>query len=110
MLSTLSGKFHITGMKKIVRSVARQCITCRRYATKPSPQQLGQLPIKHITPDIVFEKVGVDYVGPFLIKCGMVHKPTIVKAYLCSFVSLSVKVVHLEAVSDLTSEAFIAAF
>ena len=59
---------------------------------------------------MVFEKVGVDYAGPFLIKYEMVHKPTIVKAYLCSFVSLSVKVVHLEAVSDLTSEAFIAAF
>ena len=47
MLSTLSGKFHITGMKKIVRSVDRQCITCRRYATKPLPQQLVQLPIEH---------------------------------------------------------------
>ena len=98
MLSTLSGKFHITGMKKIIRSVARQCTTCHHYATKPLPQQLGQLPIERITPDMVFEKVGVDYAGPFLIKYGVVHKPTIVKAYLCSFVSLSVKVVHLEAV------------
>ena len=109
MLSTLSGKFHITGMKKIVRSVTRQCITCRRYTTKPLPQQLCQLPIERVTPDIVFEKDGVDYAGPFLIKYGMVRKPTIVKAYLCIFVSLSVKAVHLEAVSDLTSEAFIAA-
>jgi len=32
-----------------------------------------------------------------------------VKAYICVFVSLAVKAVHLEAVSDLTSEAFIAA-
>ena len=37
-----------------------------------------------------------------------VHKPTIVKACVCVFVSLSVKAVHLELVSDLTTGAFIA--
>ncbi len=35
------------------------------------------------------------------------RKPTIVKAYMCIFVSLTVKAVHVEVVSDLTSEAFI---
>ena len=32
----------------------------------------------------------------------------IVKAYICVFVSLTVKAVHLELVSDLTTDAFIA--
>ena len=32
----------------------------------------------------------------------------IIKAYICVFVSLSVKAVHIEAVSDLTTEAFLA--
>ena len=70
---------------------------------------LGQLPAERITPDSVFDRVGLDYAGPFLVKYGSVRKPTIVKSYLCVFVSLSVKAVHLELVSDLTSEAFIAA-
>lgn len=69
---------------------------------------LGQLPIERTTPDSVFERVGVDYAGPFYIKYGSLRKPTIVKAYVCIFVSLSVKDVHLELVSDLTAEAFIA--
>ena len=34
--------------------------------------------------------------------------PTVIKAYVCVFVSLSVKAVHQELVTDLTSEAFIA--
>ena len=38
----------------------------------------------------------------------MVRKPTIVKAYICLFVSLTVKAVHLEVVSNLTSEALVA--
>ena len=42
------------------------------------------------------------------IKQGSVRKPTILKAYVCVFVLLSVKAVHSELVSDLTTEAFIA--
>ena len=45
--------------------------------------------------------------GPVYIKYGKVRKPTIVKAYLCMFISLSVKAVYLEMVSELTIDAFI---
>ena len=70
---------------------------------------MGQLPLERVTPDIVFGNVGVDYAGPIQIKYGHVCKPAIVKAYICVFVSLSVKAVHLEMVSDLTTDAFISA-
>ena len=56
----------------------------------------------------MFDQTGVDYAGPVYIKYGYVRKPTVIKAYVCVFISLSVKAVHLELVSDLTSEAFIA--
>ena len=95
-------------MRKTIRSIVCQCITCHRYTYKPQYQLLGQLPLECVTPGSVLQKVGVDYVGPVKIKYGMICKPTIVKAYICVFVSLSFKAVHLEAVSDLTSEAFIA--
>ena len=108
LTSSLCCHLHIIGCRKIVRSITCACTVCRRNSAKPQPQMLGQLPIERTTPDSVFEKVGVDYAGPFYIKYGFVHKPTIVKAYACIFVSLSVKAVHLELVSDLTSEAFIA--
>lgn len=106
--SALTRRFHVIGMRKIVRSITRECVTCRRQTTRPQPQMLGQLPIERVTPGSVFEKVGVDYAGPLQVKYGMVRKPVTVKAYVCVFVSLSVKAVHLEAVSDLTSEAFVA--
>ena len=69
---------------------------------------LGQLPTERLAAGPVFDNVGVDYAGPVYIKYGFVRKPTIVKAYVCVFVSLSVKAVHLELVSDLTTDAFIA--
>jgi hypothetical protein len=66
---------------------------------------MGQLPKERVTSDAVFDKVGIDYAGPVLIKHAQVRKPIIVKAYI---VALSVKAVHLELVSDLTTEAFLA--
>ena len=50
----------------------------------------------------------MDYAGPVLIKLGAVCRLTVVKAYIAIFVSLTVKAVHLEAVSDLTIDAFLA--
>ena len=92
-----------------MRSVTRQCVTCKRHCIKPSDQLLGQLPAERVTPASTFDKVSVDYAGPFQIKYGHVRKPTVLKAYICLFVCLAVKAVHLELVSDLTAEAFIAA-
>lgn len=63
--------------------------------------------MERITPDHPFNKVGIDYAKPFFEKHGYVRKPTVVKAYACVFVSLSIKAVHLELVSDLTSDVFI---
>ena len=69
---------------------------------------LGQLLIERLTLGTVFNQMGLDYAGPLHIKHRYVRKPVIVKAHVCVFVSLSVKAVHLELVTDLTSEAFIA--
>ena len=109
LLSSLNRKFHIVGGRRSVRSVTRGCIICRRNSEKPKPQMMGRLPIERVTPDLVFDNVGVDYAGPVHVKYGYTRKPTVVKAYICVFVSLSVKAVHLELVSDLTTDAFVSA-
>ena len=52
---------------------------------------------------------GIDYAGPFTLKRGHTRKPVLVKAYIALFVCFSTKAVHIEIVSDLTTEAFLAA-
>ncbi len=106
---SISLRFHVINLRKVARSITRGCITCRRQSSKPSFQLQGQLPPERVNPGSIFDKIGVDYAGPFNIKYGHVRKPTIVKAYICIFVSLSIKAVHIELVSDLTTQAFIAA-
>ena len=106
--SSLFRKFHIVGGHRLIRSIVRSCITCRRRAPRPKPQMMGQLPLERVTPDIVVKHVGLDYAGPLLLKLGSVRKPTVIKSYVCVFISMSVKAVHLELVSDLSTECFIA--
>ena len=106
--ASLSSRFHIVRGRSVIRAVTRNCVICRRKSAKPQPPLMGQLPSARVTPDIVFSNVGVDYAGPILIKLGAVRRPTVVKAYIAVFVSLSVKAVHLELVSDLSADAFLA--
>ena len=68
----------------------------------------GQLPIERLTPGRVFDKIGIDFAGPVQVWYDYVRKPVIIM-YICLFVSLSVKAVNMKPVSDLTTDAFIAA-
>ncbi len=108
LLSTsLSRRYHIVRGRNLIRSITRACVICR-CRSRPQHQMMGQLPAERVTAGSVFDKVGVDYARPVYTKIGSVRKPTLVKTYVAVFVSLSVKAVHLEAVTDLTTEAFLA--
>ena len=109
VMASLSQRFHIIGARRAVRAITRNCVPCRRIAGKPHPQLLGQLPRERLEPGFVFDQVGVDSAGPILTKSGSKRKPIITKGYICVFVSFSVKAVHIEPVTELTTAAFIAA-
>ncbi|XP_030762661.1 uncharacterized protein LOC115887388 [Sitophilus oryzae] len=55
-------------------------------------------------------KFCTDFAGPLSIVLGRHRGVRSQKAYICVFVCMSTKAVHLEAVSDLSSEAFLASF
>ena len=102
--SSISHRFHLIGGMKCIKSIIRACAICRRYDAKPEQQQVEQLPKERLTPGYVFSKVGVDYAGPLLIKVGSTRKPTVRKAYVC----VCLYGCHLELVTELTTEAFLA--
>ncbi|XP_025407041.1 uncharacterized protein LOC112680990 [Sipha flava] len=68
---------------------------------------MGDLPGDRVQPGRAFFKCGIDFTGPFLIKSSTSRKSPIIKTYACIFVCLSTKAVHIEAVSDLTTKAFL---
>lgn len=87
--ASLSRRFHIVHLHKTVRSITRQC------DMSPSDRQTSATDEDRTAP------LADTWTSPFSSN----GKPTFVNAYLCIFVSLAVKAVHLEVRSDLTSEA-----
>ena len=109
LLPTHAGSMaHIIGARRLIRTVCRSFVTCRKTAARREEQQMGQLPSSRVTPSPVFSKTDIDYAGPFLLKKGYTRKPVLIKTYMCILVCFSTKAVHLEAVSDLSTESFLA--
>jgi len=71
---------------------------------------MGDLPPARLEVGRPFIKSGVDYAGPLTIKSWKGRGAKSYKAYIALFVCLTTKAIHLELVSDLTSEGFLAAF
>ncbi|XP_050358608.1 uncharacterized protein LOC126778898 [Nymphalis io] len=68
---------------------------------------MGDLPLQRVTADFPFLSVGIDFAGHFLILNRKGRGAKTIKCYLCLFVCLRYKCIHLEAVSDLSKDAFI---
>lgn len=71
---------------------------------------MAPLPLSRTTPARAFLSIGVDYCGPVRVKVKPGRTNVILKAYICVFICLVTRAVHLELVSDMTTQAFIAAF
>ena len=71
---------------------------------------MAPLPGVRVQPRLPFEATGVDYASPIWLRTRRGRGFKSYKGYICLFICLSTKALHLEAVTDLTSSAFIAAF
>ena len=100
----------IIGRNRLITSVYRKCTTCIRHGATPVQQQMAPLPAERLHPGRPFTTTGLDYAGPFPILLSKGRGAKTTKGYIAIFICCVVKAVHVEVVSDLTSEAFIAAF
>ncbi|GFX43096.1 integrase catalytic domain-containing protein [Trichonephila clavipes] len=108
-LENIRNNFWIPSARNVVRKILRTCITCRKVSAKDSQQLMADLSAARVTACRVFSQVGIDYFGPFQLKTFSGKCRQIRKVYVCVFICFTVKAIHLELVSDLTTEAFLAA-
>lgn len=101
-LWTISGR-------NLAKLTVRQCVVCFRHNPKPISIKMGDIPKRRLQISYPFQTCGVDYAGPFLIKDRRGRGCKITKCYLALFVCFSIKAVHLELVSDLSSNNFLLA-
>ncbi|GFX01744.1 integrase catalytic domain-containing protein [Trichonephila clavipes] len=69
---------------------------------------MGNLPSARVNISSPFTIAGLDLCGPFLVKYKYQRKGTLNKVYICVCICISTKAIHLELLSDLTSDALIA--
>ncbi|XP_044592076.1 uncharacterized protein LOC123270198 [Cotesia glomerata] len=94
--------------RSVTRSLIRKCIPCFRAKPRLANHPMGTLPTQRVTSSRPFLRVGVDYCGPFYIKEKRHRNRGRVKVYVAVYICMCTKAVHLELVSDLTTEAFLA--
>jgi len=70
---------------------------------------MAPLPAPRVTLTRAFDHVGVDFSGAISIRSSMTRNCKYTKGYLCLFVCLSTRAIHLELVTDMSSQSFICA-
>lgn len=103
----LAQQYWILSPRRTIKSSTRSCLSC--FKTKPAhfTPPMADLPpfrVRQIRP---FAKTGLDFAGPFTTRPRKVRDKTRFKSYLCVFVCMATKAIHLELLTDMTRDCFI---
>lgn len=108
VLSSLNQTFWLLNGTRSVKKIVHSCMKCARLKAAVARQLMGSLPPERITASRPFQIVGIDFCGPFNMKVARIRNPIITKSYIALFVCFSTKALHLELISDLRTETFLA--
>nr|CAI5828097.1 unnamed protein product [Callosobruchus analis] len=110
LLSSIRQFYWPVGGTALAKKVVRQCTVC--FKAKPTFYQcpMSSLPNSRIKPKLPFDVTGLDFAGPFMILNKKGRGAHLQKVYLAIFVCFCTKAIHIEIVTDLTTENFLAAF
>uniref|UniRef100_A0A8D8WZP0 Integrase catalytic domain-containing protein n=1 Tax=Cacopsylla melanoneura TaxID=428564 RepID=A0A8D8WZP0_9HEMI len=110
VIAILRTKYWILGCRDTVRRRLQKCNTCFKNNPKPLFPVMGDLPKPRVEEATkAFLNTGVDYAGPLSITITKTRGAKSQKAYLCLFICLSTKAVHIELASDLSTPMFLLA-
>ena len=100
--------FILCGMR-VVKSVCSHCPNCLCYSSRCSAQQVASLLIERLRFEFLFATTGLDYAVAIKVMPSRGRVVTSTKGYICIFICLVTRAVHVEIVSDLTSICFLSA-
>lgn len=110
LLNSVRERFWPISGRNLARQITHKCVICFKAKPKPYDFLMGNLPSERLTPSSPFLNTGCDYAGFFLIKDKKTRGYKLIKAYVCIFVCMVTKAIHLELVTSLSSDAFLATF
>ena len=106
LLSETSNTIYVVAARRLSRTVCSKCPKCRRERPQPIPQFMGELPTERTAANQpVFTDVGMDFAGPYTLRNGRGQART--KAFICIFICMATKAIHLEVTTDMNTPSFI---
>jgi hypothetical protein len=105
----LRSKYWLLNVTNKVKKYVRNCIVCIRQRGETCSQLMGDLPAVRVTPAKPFLISGVDFAGPINVRMSKGRGAKSTKAYISLFVCMVTRAFHVELVSSLTTQAFLAA-
>lgn len=104
-LTQLRERYWIHRARSLGKRVIHGCYLCKRFRTRPGSAPAAPLPGLSLSSTNPFEAVGIDFAGLLYIRSY--NNP---KGYIALFTCATSRVVHLELVNLMTSEAFLMCF
>lgn len=102
-------QFWIIGGRSLTKKITRECITCFRARPKGFVPIMANLFASRTVQNHPFIRTGTDFAGPFLVRERRGRGQKSFKCYVCVFVCMCTKALHLEVLTDLKTESFMQA-
>ncbi|XP_072377915.1 uncharacterized protein [Diabrotica undecimpunctata] len=93
--------------RDLARKTVRNCLTCFKFKPTFASCPMASLPEARTTPSLPFQHCGIDFAGPFLLNNKSGRGAKEIKGYVCVFVCFCTKAIHLELITNLTTDCFL---
>lgn len=103
-------QFWVLSPRSAIHKCLSKCIRCFRCKPKSYNPYMADLPYFRVSQLKPFSHVCIDFAGPFSLLMSKHRGAKTYKGYVCVFVCTATKSLHFELTSDMTAEAFLAAF
>ncbi|GFW35768.1 integrase catalytic domain-containing protein [Trichonephila clavipes] len=108
LLNAVRLRFWALGGRNLARKTVHTCVVCFKCKPIPSSQIMGNLPYESVNMASPFCITGLDLGGPYFVTYKHQRKGVLNKIYVCVCICFVTRAIHLEILSDLTSDAIIA--
>lgn len=105
VLSELRSNFWILRGRQAIKQTLRNCLPCKISRAKCGDQIEAPLPADRLTQCKPFDTTGIDFAGPVYVR----NAKSLEKAYITLFTCSTTRALHIELVSDLTTDKFLMA-
>ena len=97
MIATLRCQFRVVGLRRIAKTVKRECVACHKQEAVACDQPMASLPSDRVRRSPPFNVTGIDHAGP--VYCSDFPKR---KFYLLLFTCAVTRALHLELVNSVS--------